>query len=54
MIAFSGEKGHDLAQNKNLETRIKTPRGTPKNRIQCRNPPAGAPNFKWRAAAALL
>jgi len=54
MIAFWGEKGHDLAQNKNLETRIKTPGGTPENRILCRNPPAGAPNFKWRAAAALL
>jgi len=49
-----GEKGQDQEQNKDLETRIKTSRGAPKNTIQCKNHPAGFPNFGWRAAAAGL
>ena len=49
---FLGEKEHDPEQSKGLEARIKTPRGTPKNTIQCKNPPTGIPNFERRAAAA--
>jgi len=45
---------HDPEQSKDLETRIKTPRGTPKNTIQCQNPPTGIPNFEWHVAAAEL
>jgi len=47
---FTGEKGHDPEQSKDLETRINTPRGTPKNTIQCKNSLTGIPNFEWRAA----
>jgi len=49
---FCGENRHDPEQSKGLEARIKTPRGTPKNTIQCKNPPTGIPNFERRAAAA--
>jgi len=45
---FCGAKGQDPEQSKDLETRIKMPRGTPKNKIQCKNLPTGI----WRAAAA--
>jgi len=44
-----GENG--MIQNK---TRIKTPRGTPKNTIQCKIPFTEILNFEWRAAAAGL
>jgi len=51
---FWGEKGQDPEQSKHLETTIKIHRGTPKNTMQCKNAPAGIPNFGWRAAAAGL
>ena len=51
---FWGEKGYDPEQSKDLETKIKTSRRTPKNTIQCQNPPTEIPNFGWRAAAAGL
>ena len=51
---FWGGKGHDPEQNENLEKRNKTPREIPENKTQCKNPPAGIPDFGWRAAAAGL
>jgi hypothetical protein len=48
---FGGETGQDPNQSKDLEIRIRMPRGTPKTTIQCMNPPTGIPNFGWRAAA---
>ena len=33
------EEGQDPELSKDLEMRMKTPRGTPKNTIQCKNPP---------------
>jgi len=36
---FWGAKGHDPEQSKDLETRMKMPRGNPKNTSQCQNPP---------------
>ena len=47
---FWGEKGHDPEQSKDLETRIQTPCGSPKNTKQCKIPLTGIPNFEWRAA----
>jgi len=42
---FWGENGQDPEPNKNLESRIKMPRGTLKNTIQCKNPPTEISNF---------
>ena len=49
---FWGEKGQDPGQNKDLDTRTKMLRGTPKTTTQCENSPTGIPNFGWCAAAA--
>jgi len=51
---FWSEKGQDPEQSKDLGTRNKTTRGTPKNTIQRKNPLTGIPNFGWRTAAAGL
>jgi len=51
---FLGGKEHDPEQSKDRETRIKTPRATPKNTIHCKNALTGILNFDWRAATAGL